>query len=92
MKKLLVMLLAASSLAYAANSSAPAAANADCSKIAQKVTDKLASHNRTEVTLNYSADQAAKAKTCQAAILAKNGALKVNLNQVSGSDVFKFSK
>jgi hypothetical protein len=91
MKKLLVVLLAASGIAYAANSSAPAA-NADCSKIAQKVTDKLASHNRTEVTLNYSADQAAKAKTCQAAILAKNSALKVNLNQVSGSDVFKFSK
>ncbi len=92
MKKLLVILLAASSLAYATESSAPAAGS-NCSKIAQKVTDKLASHNRTEVTLNYSADQAAKAKTCQAAILlAKNGALKVNLNQVSGTDVFKFSK
>lgn len=91
MKKLLVVLLAASSLAYAANSSAPTAGG-DCSNIAQKVTDKLASHNRTEVTLNYSADQAAKAKTCQAAILAKNSALKVNLNQVSGSNVFKFSK
>jgi ABC-type glycerol-3-phosphate transport system substrate-binding protein len=83
MKKLLLVLVVFSSLAYAGE---------DCSKAAQKVVDKLASHNKTSVSINYSSDQAEKAKTCEAAIKAKNSAITVNLNQVSGTGVFKFAK
>lgn len=82
-KKLLLLLLAYSSIAYA---------DSGCSDIAQKVVDKLASHSKTSVTLNYSADKAQQAQTCKTAILAKNSALTVNLNQVDGTDKFKFSK
>ncbi len=64
----------------------------DCSKQAEKVVNKLAAHNRTSVTINYSVDKSDWAQTCKSAILAKNAQLNVNLNQVNGSDVFKFSK
>jgi ABC-type sugar transport system substrate-binding protein len=84
MKKLLIVLLAATSLSYADSN--------DCTDVAQKVVTKLASHNKTSVTLNYSQDKATQAQTCKAAILAKNPSLTVTLNQVDGTDKFKFSK
>lgn len=64
----------------------------ECSKQADKVINKLAAHNRTSVTINYSADKSDWAQTCKSTILAKNAQLNVNLNQVNGSDIFKFSK
>ncbi len=84
MKKLLIALMTISSISYAAN---------DCSAGAQEVVDKLAAHNRTSVTLTYSADNTKKAETCKAAILAKNSAISVNLVPVeSKKSIFKFSK
>ena len=82
MKKLLLAVLMCSNFAFAA----------DCANIAQQVVTKLATHNRTAVTLNYSGDKLAQANSCKAAILAKNSALTVTLNEVDGTDKFKFSK
>lgn len=82
--KLFVTLLAAASFVYADSN--------DCSQGAQQVVDKLAAHNRTSVTLSYSADNATKADTCKAAILAKNPAITVNLKPIAGTNQFKFSK
>jgi hypothetical protein len=84
MKKLLLVLLVASSFAYAEDS--------DCHQAAQKVVDKLAAHHRNSVTLSYSADKTEQAETCKAAIAAKNPDITVNLKEVEGKDKFKFSK
>lgn len=83
MRKLLLVLLAATSIAYADN---------DCTKMAGKVADKLASYNKTSVTLNYTSDKASQAQVCKNAILAKNPALTVNLKQIDGTGEIKFSK
>lgn len=84
MKKLLLILFASTSLAYADGG--------DCTKVAQKVVDKLESHSRTSVTINYSADKASQAQICKSAILAKNPVITVTLNQIDGTNKFKFSK
>ena len=83
MKKLVLILMTFGSIAYAAE---------DCSAGAQEVVDKLAAHKRNSVTLTYSADQAKKAKTCIAAISAKNSAITVNEVKADGTGKFKFSK
>lgn len=83
MKKLLIALLVASGVAYAAD---------DCSGPAQKVVDKLHSHNKNVVQLNYSSDQTAKVAQCQSAIAALDKNIVVKTNQVSGTGVFKFEK
>ena len=79
-KKLILILMTIGSIAYAAD---------DCSEISQKIVDKLASHKKNAVTIDYSADQAGKATTCKAAILAKNPAISVTLNEVPGTGKFK---
>ncbi|HLX53106.1 MAG TPA: hypothetical protein VKR58_04165 [Aquella sp.] len=83
MKKLLLVLLASTSIAYAAG---------DCSEGAQKVVSKLAAHNKTSVTLSYSPDQKAKAETCQTAIVKLNPKVTVNMTPVEGNGIFKFSR
>lgn len=84
MKKLilLIILFSSSILSYAD----------DCSKPADKVISKLSAHNKTSVTINYSADKADWAETCKKAILDRNNKITINMNQVNGTEIFKFSK
>lgn len=77
MKKVLLFLaVSSSSLCFADR-----IPSGDCSRAAGMVASKLAAHSKTAVTIDYSADNAAIAKTCQQAIQKQNSALTVTLNQ-----------
>lgn len=84
MKKLL--LLALSSAAFLAN------ADDLCAADAQKIVNRMHSHNVTSVNLNYSADKAAMAQSCQKDVAALDKSLTLSLKQVDGQGVFKFSR
>jgi hypothetical protein len=89
-KALSIFLISCFILANAAN--ADATDDPDCSQGAKKVVDKLNAHHITEVTLKYSADKSERAKICEKAILAKNSNITIHENQVSGNNIFKFSR
>lgn len=82
MKKLLIILLASTSIVYAKDS-------ADCSKEAQNIAARLNARHKTSVTINYSSDMAAKARACKNDLATQ---FKVNMHQVNGSNKFKLSK
>ena len=82
MKKLCLALLVISGVAFADQ----------CAEPAQKVISKLQKFNKTSVTINYSSDKADFANMCKADIVALNSAITVNMNPVSGTNQFKFSK
>jgi hypothetical protein len=85
MKKLLVALLAFSSLSFAGQ-------RLDCSKAdeAKNIVNMMMSHKKSSLTLNYSQDMKAKADACKSNIEgASNNQIKVTLQEVSGSKILK---
>ncbi len=82
MKKLLLVLLAVSSVAYAD----------ECAQNAQKAVDKLHKYNKTAVQFNYSPDKVDFAKMCQADIATLDKNITVKMNPVSGTGQFKMQK
>lgn len=88
MKKLLLTLLVVSGLAYADDCTSSAQPHAD----APTIVKKLQAHSIKAVKITYSADQATKANSCKTAISKVDSSLTIEMNQASGSDVFKVSK
>ena len=84
MKKLLLALVAVSSVALA---------DCDLPANAQKVVDMLHSHKKTAVQVNYTADKEACAKVCQANVSKLDSNITVTLNEEkSGTGLCKFGK
>lgn len=82
MKKLLIILLASTSIVYANG-------NVDCSKEAQNIASRLNARHKNSITINYSSDMAPKARACRNDLATQ---FKVNMHEENGSNIFKLSK
>ncbi len=83
MKKLLLVLMVVSSVAFA---------DCDDPKNAEKVIGMLKSHNKSKVQVNYTADKKGCADTCKANILALDKSIKVIMNKEKGTGMCRFAK
>ena len=83
MKKLLLVLMVVSSVAFA---------DCDDPKNARKVIGILKNLNASQVQVNYTADKKGCADTCKANILALNKSITVNMNEEKGTGMCRFAK